>query len=327
MLGNWPKGIIEDRYDFFAEGYDEPNSMIEQIFEVKQPTQGSFDQRTTAIMAGKLAQRTAENLSVTFRRPSEGFTAYAAYRDFDDGLELTKNEVEDFPVDKIRDLVQTHISDWGRALRLTEEDYAATLFTKGGFTAGHDNFTNVIPNVISQNTGGLAYDGKPAFNLSNNTRTSKGGGTYYNAISGATLNVTNYGTLHDLVFVTNAYNERDERVNLKSMGKVGLLVPPQLRDDGFRAIESEYLPGTEFNDKNAFYKSAQLIEWDALRGVSSTWFLGVLKQGIRFYRRGKPEIRMFRDESNGAYKATIRARYAFMFWNFRPWGGANVPTS
>ena len=105
-LGNWPKGILEDRYDFFFEGYDEQKSMIDTLFEIKNPGQGSFDQRTTAIAAGKLVQKAVENTSVTFRRPAEAFTAYAAYRDFDDGLELTKNEVEDFPESKTRDLVQ-----------------------------------------------------------------------------------------------------------------------------------------------------------------------------------------------------------------------------
>ena len=327
-LGNWPKGIVEDRYDFLSEGYDEPDSMIDQIFEVKSPTQGAYDQRTTAILAGKLQQKSTENTSVTYRRPSEGFTAYCVYRDFDDGLSLTKNEVEDFPVEKIRNLMKDTISDWGRTLRLTEEDFAATLFTKGGLTAGHDNFKNVIAGgVLSQNTDGLAYDAVEAFNLSSNTRTSKGGGTYYNSISGSPLNVTNYATLSDLVFITNAYNERDERVNIKSMGKVLLLVPPQLRDDGFRAIESEYLPGVDHNDKNPYYKASQLTEWDALRDNASTWYILVAKFGIRFYRRGKPEIRMFRDEDTGAYKSSIRARYGWMYWNWRGKGGANVPTS
>ena len=326
MLGNWPKGILDDRYDWFMEGFDEQPSPIDTIFEVKTPTQGAFDQRTTAIGAGKLVQKTVENTSVTYRRPSEAFTAYCAYRDFDDGLELTRNEVDDFPVQKTRDLAQDYITGWGRSNRLTEDDYAVKLFTKGGLTAGDDSYKNVIPNVISQNADGLAYDAIPFFNLSNNTRTSKGGGTYYNSLSGAGLGITNYATLYKLIFVTNAKSERDERVSLK-MGKVALIVPPQLRDAATQTVGSEYLPGTDYNDKNPWFNSSQIIEWDALNANATTWYLGVLKQGIRFYRRGKPEIRMFRDEDSGAYKATIRSRYGFMAWNFRFWGGANVPTS
>src|SRR3990167_3997121 len=254
-LGNWPKGLVQDVYDWLWESYDQVQTKIDTIFEVKQPTEGAYDQRTTAIGAGQLEQKTTENTSVTYRRPSEGFTAYAVYRDFDDGLELAKNEVDDFPVNKVKDLVQGYVSGWGEALKRTEETYAATLFTKGGFTAGHDNFKNVIAGLLSQNTGGLAYDAKPFFNRSGNERTSKGGGTYFNAISGSPLNVTNYATLHDRIFISNAYDERDERVNVKSMGSVALLIPPQLRDEAVRTVESEYLPGTDQNDKNPWFKS------------------------------------------------------------------------
>lgn len=326
-LGNWPKGMVEDRYDWLFEGYDESPSMIDTIFEIKTPTEGMYDQRTTAIAMGKLVQKSASNTSVTYRRPSEGFTAYCVYRDFDDGLQLEKNEVERFPAAHTKALVKDAVTDWGRGLRLTEDDFAATLFTRGGFTAGDDNFKNVIANLISQNTDGLAYDAKPFFTRVGNERTSKGGGTYFNAISTAPLTVTNYATLHDRVFITNARNERDERINTKGMGIVAVIIPPQLRDEAVRALESEYLPGTDQNDKNPYFKAAKIVEWDALRANAATWYLGVLKKGIAFYRAGKPEIRMFRDEDTGAYKATVRALYGYMPWNFRFHGGADVPTS
>lgn len=326
-LGNWPKGILQDKYDFFFEGYEEQKSMIDTLFEIKNPSEGAFDQRTTAIGAGKLVQKATEDTVVTFRRPAEAFTAYAAYRDFDDGLSLTKNEVEDFPESKVRDLAQQFISDWGRGLHTTEDDYAATLFTKGGFTAGHDNFKNVIANVISQNTDGLAYDAKPFFNLTGNERTSKGGGTYFNAISGAPLNITNFETLHNRMYISNAYNERDERINLKGLGEGIILFPPQLRSTATQVLNSEYLPGSDYNDKNPWFNTTKLVEWGALNANATTWYLGIAKKGITFYRRGKPEIRMWRDENTGRYLASIRARYGWMAWNFRPWAGANVPTS
>ena len=325
--GNWPKGLVEDRYDFLFEGYDEAKSKIDVIYQVKSPGEGAYDQRTTAIGAGVLEQKTAEDTTVTYRRPSEAFTAYAVYRDFDDGVALTRNEVEDFPASKVKDLVQSYISGWGRKLRTTEDQFAATLFTKGGFTGGHDNFKNIVPNLLSQNTDGLAYDAKPAFTLSGNERTSKGGGTYFNALSGAPLSLTNYETLHDRVFISNARDERDELVDLKEMGDVILVHPPQLRGEAFQTLNSEYLPGTDHNDRNPWYQTSKPVEWSYLRDNATSWYLGIAKQGLTFYRRGKPEIRMFRDEDNGRYKASIRARYGWMFWNFRFWGAANSPTS
>lgn len=326
MLGNWPKGIVDDRYEWYYDGYDEQPSVVDTLYEIRTPTQGAYDQRTSAIGAGKLIQKTVENSSVTYRRPAEAFTAYSAYKDYDDGVELTRNEVEDFPVQHVKDLMAGYIGDWGRATRLTEEDFSASPFLNGGLTAGHADFKNVIPNVLSQNAGGLAYDGFPFFNLSNNLRSSKGGGTYYNAVSGLGLGVSGYATLYKLLFTTNSKNERDERISLK-MGQIVLLFPPQLRDAAVQTINSEYLPGVNNNDRNPWFNTSKLVEWDAINPNANTWYIGVAQKGIRFYRRGKAEIRMFRNEDTGSYKATVRSRYGFMVWNFRFWAGASVPTS
>lgn len=329
MLGNWPKGIIEDRYEWHQQGYGEQPSMIEELYEVRKPKQGSYDQRTKAIGMGKLNQETAQNTSVTYRRPSEAWTAYCVYRKFTDGLELEQEDVEDFPVEHAKSLVKDTITTWGEKTRLTEDDFSVSPFINGGLTAGHADFKNVIPGSgVNQNTDGLAYDGFPFFNRSNNLRSSRRGGTYYNAQGGLALSEANYEAQYNLMLVTNAKDERDERISLKMSGeKPVLLVPTQLHSAAARVINSEYLPGTDQNDKNAWYQSARIVEWDALNPQPTMWFLGMAKKGIRFYRRGTPEIRTFRDEDNGAYKATIRVRYGFMVYDWRYWVGANVPTS
>jgi len=327
-LGNWPKGLVQDSYDWLWEAYDAVDSKADNIFEIKAPTEGAYDQRTTGIGAGQLEQKTAENTSVTYRRPSEGYTAYAVYRDFDDGLELTRNEVEDFPMSKVKDLVQGYVSGWGEAMKRTEDAYAATLFTKGGFTAGHANFGNVIPGLLSQNTDNLAYDAAPWFTASGGTaHISKAGTSYYNALSGIALNVAGFAQLYNLLFVTNAKNERDEVIDTRAMGDLILLHPPQLRDEAFQTLQSEYLPGTDYNDRNPWYNVAKPLEWRFLAENPSTFYIGIAKKGITFYRRGKAEIRMFRNEDTGGYRATIRARYGWMAWNHRFWASANTPTS
>lgn len=327
-LGNWPKGLVQDVYDWEFEGYNSVDGRIDQIYEVKSPGEGAYDQRTTAIGMGQLTQKSAENTSVTYRRPSEGYTAYAVYRDFDDGLELTRNEVDDFPISKVRDLVQQTISSWGEARKRTEETYGATLFTKGGFTAGHANFGNVIPGLLSQNTDNLAYDAAPWFTASGGTaHASKAGTSYYNAKSGLALNVAGLHDLYTLLTVTNAKNERDEVVDTGSMGDKILVHPPQLRDEAFQTLESEYLPGVDHNDKNPWFQTCKPVEWRYLADNATAFYLGVAKKGITYYRRGQPEIRMFRNEDTGAYRATIRARYGWMSWNWRFWVSANSPTS
>lgn len=210
-------------------------------------------------------------------------------------------------------------------MRLTEDKFGSSLFKNGGKTAGHDDF-NALYGTQSFVSNSLAYDSKPAFTRSNNTRTSKGGGTYHNALA-LPLNVTNLGSLYDRVFVENAYDERDEEIELDAMGSVALVYPPQLRRAAVQAVESEYLPGTDQNDINPLYKACKLVEWSLLRANSTAWYMGLLKMGLTFYHRGSPSIRMFRDEDSGAYKASARMRAGWMFWNFRFWAGSNVPTS
>ena len=327
-LGNWPKGMVEDSYDWYWEAYDEVATKIDTLFETKSPTSGAYDQRTTGIGAGQLEQKSAENTNVTYRRPTEGYTAYAVYRDFDDGLELTKNEVEDFPTSKVKDLVQGYVGGWGEAAKRTEETFGATVFTQGGFTAGADVFKNVIPGLLSQNTDSLAYDAAPWFTASGGTaHASKAGTSYYNALSGIALNVAGLAQLYTLAFVTNAKNERDEVIDTRNMGDVVLVHPPQLRDEAFQTLSSEYLPGTSQNDRNPWYNTCKPVEWRYLAANASTFYLGVAKKGITFYRRGKPEMRFFRNEDTGGYRATIRVRYGVMAWNWRFWASANAPTS
>src|SRR3990167_9345544 len=103
-LGNWPNVNVEDAYDALFDGFDEVKTQTDTLCEIKTPSTGSFDHRTSVIGAGKLAQKSTEDTSVTYRRPSEGFTAYCVYRDFDDGVSLTRNEVDDIHVSKINDV-------------------------------------------------------------------------------------------------------------------------------------------------------------------------------------------------------------------------------
>ena len=325
-IASWAKGLVEDKYDFMIDAYDSTKGLIDTLYEVKTKNQGGYDQSTSWIAAGTLEQKTTpDDMTVTYRRPSEGYTAYSVYRNFTDGVELNLTEVDDMPKSKAADLVEEHVRSWGVKMRLTEDKFGASLFKNGGKTAGHDDF-DAVYGANSFVTNGLAYDSKPAFTRSNNTRTSKGQGTYHNALA-LPLNVTNLGSLYDRIFVDNAYDERDEEIELASMGTVALLYPPQLRRAAVQAVESEYLPGTDQNDVNPLYKACKLIEWSLLRANSTAWYLGLLKMGLTFYHRGAPQIRMFRDEDSGAYKASARMRAGWMFWNFRFWGGSNVPTS
>jgi hypothetical protein len=265
--------------------------------------------------------------AVDYVRPSEGYTAYAAWKEFTKGTTLGLREVKLNP--KAKDLFKDTVEGWGRGRRSTEDWFAAQFFLNGAKTAGSDYFKNSIGSGhASFNADGLAYDAKPWFNLSGNNRSSKvGGATYYNAYASKNLTQTNFGQLHDLLSSTNAYDENDEEIDLLEMGELILLIPPQLRDAAVVALETEKAQGTDWNDKNPWFKAAKIVEWSLLRSQSTTWYTGIAKKGLRFYRERTPEIMIERDIDTHAYKASIRVLYGCMIWNWRFWTGANVVTS
>ena len=109
-VGNWPKGMVEDRYEWLMDGYGEAETKISSIFEEKTKTDGMYDQRTSVIGMGKLAQKSEVDSTITYRRPSEAFTAYASFKQFDDGITLTMNEVDRMPAEKVKDLMKQTVS-------------------------------------------------------------------------------------------------------------------------------------------------------------------------------------------------------------------------
>lgn len=325
-VGSWPKGYIEDAYPWMWEGYGQVKGKIDVIFDVKNDLEGVYDQATTGIAMGQLQQMSSYDAAPTIRRPSEGFTSYCQLLEFKDEFQLGKVEVERFPKNKVRNLAKDAITSWGYKLKTTEETHAAKLFTRGGYTAGDDSFNAVIPGLGSFVTNGLAYDAKPFFNRSDNTRTSKGGGTYYNAIN-SDLNVANFATLHDLVFSTNAKDERDELIDTSTAGRKILLTPTVLRDEAFSVLKDPILAGATNDQGNPWKGLADHEDWRFLDGNVNTWYLGIAKKGICFYRGGKPEIAPYRDPHTGAYGATIAALIGFMGKNWRYWGASKSPLS
>lgn len=321
--------MVNDAYEWVMDAYDETTSKVDTIAETREikDHMGAYDQRTSVIGTGRFDMQDDVDSAVDYVRPSEGYTAYAAWKEFTKGTTLGLREVKLNP--KAKDLFKDTVEGWGRGRRSTEDDLASKFFLEGAYTAGSDYFKNSIGSGHAAfNTGGLAYDGYPFFNLSGNNRPSKvGGSTYYNAFASKNLTQTNFGQLYELMMVTNAFDENDEEVDLEAMGDLILLIPPQLRDEAVVALESEKSQDNAYNNKNPWFKAAKIVEWRMLAANSTTWHIGIAKKGIRFYRERTPEILIERDIDTHAYKASIRVLYGMMVWNWRFWAAANVVTS
>lgn len=307
-------------YKWFFEAYDQVPTVHDKIFAMETST-SAFEQSTTGIGMGELDE-TPEGNDVNEGSPLEGFTVIGKNRSFRKSVSLTEEFSEDTPPEKIANFLQKLANSWGDGVVRSKEKTAVKFFNYGGYTAGHDIFNNTITGVVDDPTGDLCYDGKPFFNLSNNTRSSKGGGTYYNGLALA-LSSANLQTAYNLMTNTNNRNERDEVVAIKPNV---LLIPPSLRFTARTILESDKIVGSSNNDINVTQNIVEPIEWQYLTDTDA-WFLGVKQKGVVWQGRKEPVIDFYQNDVNNKYVAKISARWGVRMENWRYWVGSNFSTS
>jgi hypothetical protein len=129
---------------------------------------------------------------------------------------------------------------------------------------------------------------------------------FYNAVTTGTLTPENFGTLYDLMAVTNAYTEMNTRMENKP--------DTLLTQDGsdyrlaIRLLQSQQLPNGQLNDKNPYEGICKAVSWSYLSG--GAWYVGLAKAPeIEFHERQKPIIEFYRDQSTRGYRATVDVRF------------------
>jgi hypothetical protein len=165
----------------------------------------------------------------------------------------------------------------------------------------------------------MPYDNEPLFNLTGNTRSTKGGGTYYNSVAGLTLTPANFETVYNLHTTTNNRDERDNVV--KNPADTLLVRPGANRWLADRIVGTERgIPSSQLNDINPYYKLVAVLDWDYLEAAEAAFFVGKRKSDdFQFRERQASEIRFFRDETNLGYKASINIRLGILIKNWRVW--------
>ncbi len=306
-------------YKVARESYTEEPIIHPEIFKMVEGASGGGDKFTQLLGADRLKEQ-AENEDIDFHSPVQGWQAWIKYRTFSDGVNFTKNAVEDNVKNgEVGKTLKGYAATWGSAIRNEKEVFGANIFTYGGYTSGDDIYKNSWGNE-TDSSGDLIYDSKPLFNLTGNTRTTKGGGTYYNAIATGTLSPTTFETLYNLVSNTNAYSEQDRRIANKPdtlLTRTGA--------DAFlakRVVKTpERMPGGDQNDMNPYFDIVQPISWGYLTGDG--WFIGKRKEDkLQWHNRQKPVIEFFRRPENRGYRASVDVRWGVLLkpgvW--RNWG-------
>lgn len=297
-------------YKVARESYAEDKVMHPEIFKVVNNVNGGGDKFTQLLGADRLKQHTSENEDIDFHSPVQGWQAWVKYHTFSDGVNFTKNAVEDnVRSGAVGKTLKGYAATWGSAIRDEKEIYGSNILTYGGYTSGDAVYDGSWGNE-TDSSGDLIYDGLPLFNLTGNTRTTKGSGTYYNAISTGTLSPTTFETMWILITDTNAYSEQDRRI----ANKVDTLLTQAGADAlmAKRICNTERgLPGGELNDINVYKGMCSPMEWGYLSG-GAFYILKKQSEKLQWHNRQKPIIEFFRRPESRGYRASVDCRWGVL---------------
>lgn len=308
---------VNDMYKAEWQSYKRVPTKYDQIYAVVQAPKLAGNKSTQLLGLGRLERHTAENQDINFRAPVEGWSYYVRYWRFSDGVVLSKEAVEDTNSNKVGNLLKELAETWGDSRRFEMETFAALAFNSGGNLLGHYVFDGShVGN--SDASGLLLYDNFPLFNLTGNARKTKGGDTYFNAVAALTVTPGNFETLYNRFTVSIAFDELDREVEnnpdtyLTESGADAFLAK--------RVLKSEKgMPGTELNDFNPYYDLCQPMSWRYLSDSRASYVGKRKHPKFQWHDRQLPEIRMFRDETNRAYKASTDTRWGIWVKDFRCW--------
>ena len=315
----FPEAMQKNMYEYFDEAseFEMKPAVYPSLFNVKTMV-GGYETKTNYLGLGQLSER-QEADDIDNIDPLEGWTITHKSRIFSKSFELSKTFVDDMPESHIQNVLQELAAGWAQGLVNTKEVFAAKFFNYGGYTAGNDVFNGTIPGVVTDSSGDLCYDGLPFFNLTSNTRTAKDGTTYYNSIASHNFSAANLQTSYNLMAVTNAYDEKGEKIALKPQI---VLHGPSLKFTVKTVLENH----DTANNSTVVQNLVQPVEWSYLTDPDA-WFLGVPKKGLTWYERQAPVIEFYQNPKNKNYYVTIDTRFGAGVDNWRFWQGNNLSTS
>lgn len=319
LRGDQVEAYRKDMYRFEREGNKEVPVMYPNIFQVVsgEKVKGAGNKETQQLSAGPLTRHTVEGQNINFKSPVQGWTTYVKYHTYSDGLTFSPEAIED--TIKLGNMLNDLAKTWGQEVRVAKETIASRVFNEGGNLLGDWVFNGSYTGE-AQTSGDLPYDSKPFFNLTGNARTTKGGGTYYNSVAAAyaagAILPSHFETLYNLMTATNNRDEQDRVISNKpdtALSKPGA--------DHFclqRILTSENLANSQLNDKNPYIGLIKNVyDWDYLDEAAI--YVGKAKhEALQFHERKAPEIRFFRHEDTGGYKASIRTRFG-VYLRFGVW--------
>lgn len=289
--------------------------------------QGSYIQSTSIVGFKMFEQQDNELDALGEDKISEGYTTYAKWRTFGKTINISEQSMRDDKAGVIRSLTE-YSEEWARAYVQTRNQFVADHFNYGGLLNGHDIFNQTVPkgsgaSGLTDPTGGLIYDGKPLFALTGNNHipydTNKNTGTYYNAVALA----PSYANLVTVWNLMTATNNKDESGNPIIINPDVLMCPKSQELTWQQILQSNILTDTS---KNVIQNRLQILANPFLTNANAWFLIDTSLDGIRFYERQLPEIKMI-EKNNASIDVYGFCRYGTMVKNWRPFAGSDLLTA
>lgn len=324
---NFPELLTKDLYEWYFESYDEEETVYDKVFDVINVTSGDGMKGTVGIGVSKLWELPdGEHVPIT--KPAEGWTWYCKFKTFKDRIALTDNMLSDINAGKLNADMMEFARGWGRGVRITEEEACANVFNYGVLAAGHaatfdGSFTNnadPYPEDIYDNVPFFTPTGTNHKPYLNSSATG-----YYNLVVSAAFTATTLQTAYNLVAVSNAYNERGDKIMQRPDT---IIANPSLRFTIDTVLESNvHVADSASSDYLNINKGLVTpLYWRYINDTDG-FIVGCAKKGLRFYDRMPAQIRIWYDEDTYVWYADIKRRFGVVVTDFRPWCANNMATS
>lgn len=321
-------GYNDDAYDYELDGLKEVETRWQKVFEQVDIPEGDDGWKSTSVIDDGLWQRTSESEGYTAGSVIEGYTVYARTYVFTKAKCFSAKVAKNVP--KMKGLIKKFSTSFGRTAQKTKEDFYSRVFNKAGMTSGDWIFDGSPESKAWTATyADMPYDNKPLINLSGNTRSSKGGGTYYNGFTyvdgNGGLTPSNLSAVLAHGRGTNSREENDTII--PAIEYDTLLVPVgTMEDTADEILQSTLVPYLSVHTKNILAGKLKRESWSYLTDTDA-WFVLKAKKGLKSIRDEEPSIRVVEDELNRKVWIVGDFEVGNMIENWRYILGVNCSTA
>lgn len=323
-----PSLVAETGYPVLEEAYDRQPHFYPMLGEVR-PADGA------ELTAPKLGHRELINpgmqrhteIEVGQEIPAgntfEGYTVYTKIRKFARSMAIPREMMESANGRaQVTSLVAKAAKSWGELAAIQKDERAAGMLQKGTLTAGSALYFDGSFAGNADANPKFIYNGQPLFDTTQSVSGSTS--TFANHTVSSALSATNLDTVLATMRVTNAIDERGEKIlNEPNL----LVVPVALEGTARRIMESELLPGGSNNDKNWLQGRLQVVANPYLTDDSDAWWVGHSDRGLQFFDSGMPVLETQYDARSQTWFVSSTFYFGASVKDWRPWYCCNKAAS